>query len=43
MPPRQQQRGSSGPIIYQIDFTAVAAGKRVPTSKRRVRWYVLIG
>ena len=34
-PPRQR-----GPILYQIDFTAIAAGKRVPTSKRRVRWYV---
>jgi hypothetical protein len=25
---------------YQIDFTAVAAGKRVAATKRRVRWYV---
>lgn len=24
--------------VYQIDFTAVASGKRVATSKRRVRW-----
>jgi hypothetical protein len=37
-PPRQR-----GPVLYQIDFTAVAAGKRVPTSKRRVRWYVCFG
>ncbi|GAX24328.1 hypothetical protein FisN_4Lh445 [Fistulifera solaris] len=26
------------PVVYQIDFTAVAAGKRVASSKRRVRW-----
>ena len=25
---------------YQIDFTAVASGKRIASSKRRVRWYV---
>lgn len=37
-PPPPRQRGGSGPILYQIDFMAVAAGKRVPTSKRRVRW-----
>lgn len=24
--------------VYQIDFTAVASGKRVATSKRRIRW-----
>ena len=24
--------------IYQIDFSAVAAGKRVAASKRRIRW-----
>mmetsp|Transcript_12475 Transcript_12475/g.15639 ORF Transcript_12475/g.15639 Transcript_12475/m.15639 type:complete len:573 (+) Transcript_12475:172-1890(+) len=24
--------------VYQIDFTAVACGKRIATSKRRVRW-----
>lgn len=26
--------------VYQIDFTAAAAGKRVAATKRRVRWYV---
>eukprot|EP00527_Entomoneis_sp_CCMP2396_P006036 CAMPEP_0198142492 /NCGR_PEP_ID=MMETSP1443-20131203/5261_1 /TAXON_ID=186043 /ORGANISM="Entomoneis sp., Strain CCMP2396" /LENGTH=599 /DNA_ID=CAMNT_0043805511 /DNA_START=386 /DNA_END=2185 /DNA_ORIENTATION=- len=26
------------PHVYQIDFTAVASGKRVASSKRRVRW-----
>lgn len=25
-------------VIYQIDFTAVASGKRIASSKRRVRW-----
>ena len=29
------------PQVYQIDFTAVASGKRIASSKRRVRWYVL--
>jgi hypothetical protein len=24
--------------IYQIDFSAVAAGKRVAATKRRIRW-----
>lgn len=24
--------------VYQIDFTAVAAGKRVAATKRRIRW-----
>jgi hypothetical protein len=24
--------------MYQIDFTAVASGKRIASSKRRVRW-----
>lgn len=24
--------------VYQIDFTAVASGKRIASSKRRVRW-----
>jgi hypothetical protein len=37
-----QSGAGSSPIFYQIDFTAVAAGKRIPTSKRRVRWYVII-
>ena len=40
MSQQQSRQRGSGPIFYQIDFTAVAAGKRVPTSKRRVRWYV---
>ena len=26
------------PQVYQIDFTAVAAGKRIASTKRRVRW-----
>lgn len=26
------------PQVYQIDFTAVASGKRIASSKRRVRW-----
>lgn len=26
------------PHVYQIDFTAVASGKRVASTKRRVRW-----
>ena len=25
---------------YQIDFTAVASGKMVATTKRRIRWWV---
>jgi hypothetical protein len=29
------------PQVYQIDFTAVASGKRIASTKRRVRWYVL--
>ena len=24
--------------VYQIDFTAVDAGKRIASTKRRVRW-----
>lgn len=28
--------------VYQIDFSAVAAGKRVAATKRRVRWYVCL-
>jgi hypothetical protein len=28
------------PQVYQIDFTAVASGKRIASTKRRVRWYV---
>lgn len=26
--------------VYQIDFSAVASGKRVAATKRRIRWYV---
>lgn len=33
----QRPRGS-GPVLYQIDFTAVAAGKHIANSKRRIRW-----
>jgi hypothetical protein len=28
--------------VYQIDFTAVASGKRIASTKRRVRWYVRV-
>ena len=28
--------------VYQIDFSAVAAGKRVAATKRRIRWYVVL-
>jgi len=28
------------PVVYQIDFTAVASGKLIASTKRRVRWYV---
>ena len=28
--------------VYQIDFSAVAAGKRVAATKRRIRWYVSV-
>lgn len=27
--------------VYQIDFAAVQAGKRMAATKRRIRWYVL--
>jgi hypothetical protein len=30
----------TGFTVYQIDFSAVASGKRVATTKRKVRWYV---
>eukprot|EP00814_Leptocylindrus_danicus_P001131 CAMPEP_0116029254 /NCGR_PEP_ID=MMETSP0321-20121206/16030_1 /TAXON_ID=163516 /ORGANISM="Leptocylindrus danicus var. danicus, Strain B650" /LENGTH=525 /DNA_ID=CAMNT_0003503595 /DNA_START=21 /DNA_END=1598 /DNA_ORIENTATION=- len=35
-----RNRNSRGPTtpVYQIDFSAVAAGKRVASTKRRVRW-----
>ena len=26
------------PQVYQIDFTAVASGKRIASTKRRIRW-----
>lgn len=26
------------PVVYQIDFTAVASGKVIAATKRRVRW-----
>ena len=26
--------------VYQIDFTSVASGKKLASTKRRVRWYV---
>jgi hypothetical protein len=29
--------------VYQIDFSAVAAGKRVAATKRRIRWCVCAG
>jgi len=29
---------SSGFVPYQIDFTAIAAGKRVSSTKRKIRW-----
>jgi len=31
-------REAGNPQVYQIDFTAVACGKRVSSSKRKVRW-----
>jgi len=27
--------------VYQIDFSAVASGKHIAASKRRIRWYVI--
>lgn len=27
--------------VYQIDFSAVASGKRIATTKRRIRWCVM--
>ena len=26
--------------VYQIDFTSVASGKKLASTKRRIRWYV---
>lgn len=34
VPPSQAKQAK----VYQIDFTAVASGKRIASSKRRVRW-----
>jgi len=38
--PYSSPRGGSGQRapVYQIDFTAVASGKRIASTKRRVRW-----
>ncbi|KAL3910014.1 MAG: hypothetical protein SGILL_007858, partial [Bacillariaceae sp.] len=38
----QQPSQAKIPQVYQIDFTAVASGKRIASTKRRVRWYVKI-
>lgn len=37
-PGRSSGRTASKTPVYQIDFTAVASGKRVASTKRRVRW-----
>jgi len=39
-PTMAMSSGQPGPIppVYQIDFAAVAAGKRIKSTKRRVRW-----
>lgn len=34
----RSQNHSGQPQLYQIDFTAVASGKRIASSKRRIRW-----
>jgi hypothetical protein len=36
---RRIDTNAAPPILYQIDFTAVSAGKRVASTKRRMRWY----
>ena len=36
-PPRGGAADGTYPV-YQIDFTAVASGKRIASTKRRVRW-----
>lgn len=28
--------------VYQIDFSATEIGKRIPSSKRRISWYVIL-
>jgi hypothetical protein len=38
--PHSPRFQSAAPAVYQIDFTAVAAGKRIANTKRRIRWYV---
>jgi len=35
---RPRSGGAAGSPVYQIDFTAIAAGKRIASTKRRVRW-----
>lgn len=37
-PPPGQGRPDGTYPVYQIDFTAVASGKRISSTKRRVRW-----
>ena len=39
-PPRVVSPKKAQCPIYQIDFSAVASGKRIASTKRRVRWYV---
>jgi len=34
----EDQKWSARFPVYQMDFTSVAAGKRIATSKRRVKW-----
>ena len=37
---RRSDQGQQPSHIYQIDFAAVASGKRIASTKRRVRWCV---
>jgi hypothetical protein len=37
-PPRGGPGGTANRPLYAIDFTAVACGKRIANTKRRVRW-----
>ena len=37
-PPPGHGRPDGTYPVYQIDFTAVASGKRIASTKRRVRW-----
>ena len=32
--------GMSSRLCYQVDFNAIATGKVIAMSKRRIRWYV---